>query len=167
MPPPRHTRGHNPALCREIRSRTRPPAPRRAPPRKASPRPDISAKWNRGSEPECSLLRAGALLSHDAGILSGLSLERTLDRGALLIELQRIRDFLHLVVGQAGVKQRLCFELIVAFHQRERRAQLLVGGSELLLLEQRFTANIVCQPRHGFLLLSPIVIAYALLLRLG
>src|ERR1700741_745022 len=112
MPP----RGSEPSLFESARwlrdNRARAPAFRRlAPPRKAFPKFDTSAKWNRGSEPECSLLRAGALLSHDAGIFSRLSLERTLDRSTLLIEFQRVGDFLHLVIGQAGVEQRRRFEL--------------------------------------------------------
>ena len=63
------------------------------------------------------------MLSHDAGIFGRLSLERTFDRRALLIELQRIGDFLHLVIGQAGIEQRRRFE-------QGRRARGLVLRAE-------------------------------------
>ena len=79
--------------------------------------------------------RPSALLFHDADVLGGLCLERTLDRGALLVELQGVGNVLHAVVRQPGIKEHGRFELIVAFHQRHRRAQFLVRGRIFLLIE--------------------------------
>src|SRR6266849_2961557 len=119
------------------------PSPEASP--TASPGSDTSATSSQGSEQEYSFLGSGLPLHH-SDILVGFGLERTLDRRALLIESQRIRYIIHLVVRKARVKQRRSLELIVTFNLGQPRAQFFVGRGKLVLLEKRATTQ---EMRHA------------------
>src|SRR5713226_8425810 len=117
---------------RGSRSRARiGPSPEASP--RACPGSDTSAMSSQGSEREYSFLGSGLPLHHP-DILVGFGLERTLDRRALLIESQRIRHIIHLVVREPRVKQRRGLELIVTFNLGQPCAQFFVGCGKLVLL---------------------------------